>query len=120
MSTGHDSWSRRSFVNGLALGGAATLSGLRPAAAEPPPEITRIRLPQTPAMCEAPQYVVRDLLKAEGFTAVEYVKLNILDPGARSLEHLLRSGDVDVGFNFAAPVLVNIDAGDPIRLLAGI
>jgi NitT/TauT family transport system substrate-binding protein len=72
-------------------------------------------------MCEAPQYIVRDLLKAEGFTAVEYVKLDIANPAAEGrLERQLATGTIDMGFNFAAPVVVQIDAGDPIALLAGV
>src|SRR5262245_24356279 len=114
---------RREFVGGLALAGTAGLLGGRPeiAGAEPPPETSRVRLPQTPAMCEAPQYLVSDLLRAEGFTAVEYVKIDLINPSASvSLERLLASGAIDLGFNFAAPAIVKIDSGHPIALLAGI
>ena len=121
---GHtDRWDRREFLRGAGFAGAAGLVGLRPdpALAEPPPETNKIRLPQTPAMCEAPQYVVGDLLKAEGFTAVEYIKIDIAHPSAAGrLEKLLASGAIDVGFNFAAPVVIQIDSGDPIALLAGV
>ena len=46
-------WSRREFLGGLTLAGAAGLLGLRPdpAAAEPPPETTTLRLPQGPSIC---------------------------------------------------------------------
>ena len=62
---------RREFLRGVTGAGAATVLGAQraPVAAEPPPETNKIRLPQTPAMCEAPQVLVGDLLKAEGFTA---------------------------------------------------
>ena len=47
---------RREVLRGAALAGAAGLVGLRrtQAPAEAPPETNKIRLPQTPAMCEAP------------------------------------------------------------------
>jgi NitT/TauT family transport system substrate-binding protein len=68
--------SRRHFLAKTSALGAALLVGLPcTAAAEPPPETTRIRLTATPAICLAPQYVAEALLKAEGFTDVQYVKL---------------------------------------------
>src|SRR5262245_36406693 len=104
-------YSRRDFVARLALAGTAGLLGMRPrtASAAPPPETSRVRLPQTPAMCEAPQYLVSDLLRAEGFSAVDYVKVDLAYPSPTSLERLLESGAIDLGFNFAAPALVKID-----------
>jgi hypothetical protein len=67
---------RRRLIGGLALAGAGSAVGLtgHPGAAEPPPETTRIRLVQTPSMCQAPQYIAEDLLRGEGFAGVEYVK----------------------------------------------
>ena len=116
-------WSRRSFMCGLTIAGAAGLLGLddRPAAAEPPPESNRIRLPRPGAMCEAPQYLVRELLAAEGFTTVDYLKVDLSDPtGTGALERALASGALDLGFNFSAQLVVRVDAGDPIAILAGI
>ena len=46
------------------------------AAAEPPPEITRIRISAAPAICAAPQFAAAPLLKAEGFNEVEYVPVD--------------------------------------------
>ena len=68
-------WSRREFVGGLTVAATAGLLGIRPhlAAAEPPPETTRIRLARLPAMCKAPQYLAEELLRAEGFSDVQYV-----------------------------------------------
>lgn len=123
MSIGADRWNRRRFLRGAALAGASGFVRLRPeqALAEPPPETTKIRLPQTPAMCEAPQFLVSDLLKAEGFTAVEYVKINSTNPSeSKTLETSLASGALDIAFNFAAPAIIRIDAGDPITVLAGV
>ncbi len=123
MSDRDQKWTRRAFASGLAMAGAAGLLGvpLKPAAAEPPPETNTIKLPQTGIVCEAPQMLVGDLLKAEGFTNVEYVKVDVSDRSdANSVQMTLASGALDIGFNFAAPAIIRIDAGDPITLLAGI
>ena len=47
---------------------------LRAEGPDPPPETTTIRLAKSPSICIAPQYVVSDLLNAEGFTNVVYVQ----------------------------------------------
>ena len=66
---------RRRFLRTAATAGAAAWLGHRApvAAAEAPLETTRIRLFQNPGICVAPQYIAEDLLKAEGFSDVEYV-----------------------------------------------
>ena len=77
-------WSRREFLGGLTMAGTAALLGLRPesAAAEPPPETTRIRIHDAPITCFAPVYVAEELLKAEGFTEVQYgVEVSVADTG---------------------------------------
>jgi NitT/TauT family transport system substrate-binding protein len=91
--------------------------GLKPEsiAVEPPPETTRIRLHKIPGICIAPQYVAEALLKAEGFTDVQYVADERADPGP-----LLAAGRTDIGMAFVAPFLVQLDAGLPLVLLAGI
>src|SRR3989304_4217955 len=70
-------WSRREFLGGMALAGTAGLLGLQaePAAAEPPPETTKIVLRRPPGpggACIAPQWVAEELLRGEGFTDVQY------------------------------------------------
>ena len=42
------------------------------AAAEAPPETTKIRLVHAPSICLAPQYIAQDLLRLEGFTDIKY------------------------------------------------
>src|SRR6185369_7699552 len=76
MSDRRVSWSRRGFVRGLTVAGAANLLGMRAghAAAEPPPETTSLRLVLSPAVCFAPQFVAKELLRSEGFTDVQYVR----------------------------------------------
>ena len=107
---------RRDFVRDLALAGA--LLGTRPqiGAAEPPPETSRIRLGRVPSVCVSPQYVAEELLRAEGFTEVSYVETAGGLPGAQATGE----GQVDVSQNFAAPLVMSLDAGHPIVLLGGV
>ena len=106
---------RRDLLRGVA--GTAGLLGwpLGQASGEPPPETTRLRLYQTASICAAPQYIVGELLKAEGFSDVKYVKLPVADPSKA-----LASGDVDISLHFVAPLVIQLDAGDPITLLGGV
>jgi NitT/TauT family transport system substrate-binding protein len=110
-------WSRRQFLPGLTLAGTAGLLGLqaRPVAAEPPPQTTKLRLYHSPSICVAPQYIVGELLKAGGFTDIEYVKMTVA-----GISKALASGEVDVCLHFVAPVIIQLDAGDPITVLGGV
>ena len=114
-------WSRRQLLGGLTLAGTAGLLGLhpRPAAAEPPPEITRIRLHKMPGICIAPQYVAEELLHAEGFTEVHYVQAEVTEL-TRAIYRLLASGDLDISMAFAPPFIIQLDAGAPVVLLGGV
>ena len=113
---------RRAFLRGLAYGGAAGLLGLRSraGAAEPPPETTRIRLSKVPSVCVAPQYVAEEFLTSEGFTDVRYVGEKGAGVGGIPLAKAMDAGEVDVAMNFAAPLVVSLDAGEPIILLGGV
>jgi NitT/TauT family transport system substrate-binding protein len=110
-------WDRREFLRGLTLAGTAGLLRVDPerAAAEPPPETTKLRLDQRPSICVAAQYVAEEFLRGEGFTEVQYVKKT----GPKEIEPALASGETDIGLHFAAPNIVRIEAGDPIVILAG-
>jgi NitT/TauT family transport system substrate-binding protein len=107
--------SRRRFLGGLTLAGTAGLLGLhpRPAAAEPPPETTMLRLAQTVSICQAPQYVVEALFEAEGFTDVQFV-----GEAARA-DRTLVSGDAQMGMLFLGPFLLHLDEGAPVVILSG-
>lgn len=123
MSDQRENWSRREFVGGLTLAGATGLMGMRPApaAAEPPPETTRLKLTKVPSICRAPQWVAEPLLRAEGFTDVQYVKVEA--GGARRADFTgpaLASGQVDLSMQFIGPSILQVDAGDPIVLLVGV
>ncbi|MBI3373186.1 MAG: ABC transporter substrate-binding protein [Betaproteobacteria bacterium] len=113
--------SRRKFVQDMALAGAAGILGIgRDAfAAEPPPETTRLRLGKLSSLCVSPQYVAEDLLRAEGFTDVQYVgdtQTSSGVPGAQAMG----AGQFDLSMNFAAPLVIALDTGLPIVLLAGV
>src|SRR5262245_3398587 len=109
--------SRREFLTNLTLAGGAALLGLQSdvAAANPPPETTKLKLDHRPSICVAPQYVAEELLRAEGFTDVQYIKK--LRP--KDIEPALASGEIDVALHFAAPNIIRIEAGDPIVILSG-
>jgi NitT/TauT family transport system substrate-binding protein len=100
----------------MTLAGTAGLLGAypRPVAAEPPPETTRIRLLQFTSSCQAPLYLSEELLRAEGFTDVQWVEAT-LDFVSQHLE----AGTVDFGLNFVGPNLIGLDSGAPAVILAG-
>jgi NitT/TauT family transport system substrate-binding protein len=111
-------WTRRRFVVGL--GTAAAVGSLveslpRSAVAQPPPETTKIRLVRTSSICQAPQYVAEDLLRSEGFTEVRF----IAKPSPAEIGKALASSEVDINLHFAGPLVLGLDAGDPIVVLAG-
>jgi len=111
----HASTRRRFLVDGSALAAASLLPLPGLAASEPPPEIKRIRLSHSPAICLAPQYLVEDLLRLEGFSEIEYVKL----PDLNGLDAL--AGDhFDFQMWDAYGALPHLDAGRPIVAIAGI
>jgi NitT/TauT family transport system substrate-binding protein len=106
--------SRRSFLKGATLAGTATFLDLWPryVAAEPPPETTKLHFLETPATCVAPQYVAEELLKAEGFTDVQYLNLG-------RLEDAIASGKFDILTSFLPTQIALIDTGAPVVILAG-
>ena len=110
---------RRQFVRGLgALAGASGLLGFQPklAVAEPPPETTTIRLTAVPAICFAPQYVAEALLRAEGFSDIQYHKLE----GTGVFQQLLLSGKSDISMQAVGPAITLLDAAQPIVVMAGV
>ncbi len=126
--------SRRRFVTNAAVAGAVGLGALGAVnpggggtsfAAEPPPEITTIRLERDPSTCIAPQ-AVEELLRAEGFTDIHYVDLT-LEHVQRAeaanvgvLSDVIARGEVDFGRAFAPDHLLTLNAGAPLTILAGL
>ena len=111
-------WNRRHFLGTAA---AAALAGIayKSANAEPPPETTRIRLGKVPSICIAPQFVAEDLLRMEGFSDIQYVAWGG-GVGGLSGARELGAGQLDITMNFAAPLVVGLDRGASISVLAGI
>jgi NitT/TauT family transport system substrate-binding protein len=68
------------------------------------------------AICVAPEYVAEELLNAEGFTDVQYVRAESTAAKVKTLT----AGEADITLFFAAPLVVAVDAGEPIVVLAGV
>jgi NitT/TauT family transport system substrate-binding protein len=108
---------RRRFLATLAATGAAGLvGGPNSASQDASPETTTIRLVKSPSLCAAPQYAAEELLRAEGFTDIRYV---LSDAGINASKAIAR-GEVDFTLHFSAPVLIPIDAGEKITIIAGV
>jgi len=105
---------RREFLSGAAAAGVLGFpaTGL---AAEPPPETTRLRIAEIPSTCRSPEWVAGELLRAEGFTDVQYKRV----AGTVGVERALATGEADLSGHFAAPVILRIEAGDPIVIVGG-
>ena len=89
---------------------------LRAEEPNPPPETTTIRLAKNQTICIAPQYVVSDLLSAEGITNVVYVQSD----GGVEQAKAVANGDLDFTLHFSGPLLLQIDRGLRTTILAGI
>jgi NitT/TauT family transport system substrate-binding protein len=108
----HTMQSRRDFLASATLAAATGLSWAGTSLAdEGPPETTTIRLARSNAICIAPGYIAEDLLRAEGFTNVQYVE----SPSATVM-----NGEVDFDFETSPWLASHVDAGEPITGLAGV
>ena len=108
---------RRQFMATLSLAGAAGFAGALPLqATEGPLETTAVRLPKIESVCVAPQDVVADLLRAEGFTDIRHVPL---PPGTNTPDAIAR-GMLDFGLHYAPVQVAGIDRGVAMKILAGI
>jgi NitT/TauT family transport system substrate-binding protein len=84
-------------------------------AAEGALETTTLRIAKVGAICLAPQYVAEELLRAEGFTEIQYVEMP-----ATYIELALGRGQVDLSTGLAVDLIHTIDAGAPVVVLAGV
>jgi NitT/TauT family transport system substrate-binding protein len=109
---------RRAFLRAAAATGTAAVLGLRSrrARAEPAPETTTLRLLQFPSGCQGPLHVAGELLRAEGITDVQYVRVDNTQSFSRELE----ARTVDLGLWFSAPLIAEIDRGADIVTLGGV
>jgi NitT/TauT family transport system substrate-binding protein len=69
-----------------------------------------------PSLCTVPPYIAQELLLAEGFSDVEYIKMQTGLPGSAALAH----GQADLSLNFAGPLIVSLDAGNETVVLGGV
>ena len=117
MNGPNEHWSRREFLKTATLAGTGALLGLprETHAAEPPLETKRIRFPQTASTCRTPEWMAEELLRSEGFNDIQYVPIQ----GTLALQRSLASGEADLAGHFAAPVILRLEAGDPIVILGG-
>src|SRR5262245_27558547 len=113
----HSTLSRRGFLTTLSSAGIAGLTGTPGAfAQEAPPEITTIRLAKNQSLCIGPQYVAEDLLRTEGFTTVRYLTTD----GGAGQARMLAQGEIDFTLHFSPLLLIPIDAGEKITIIAGV
>src|SRR5690242_6654697 len=106
---------RRLFLATAAASGAGPLlrtPGALPTAGAA--ETPTVRFPNAP-ICNAPQYVAGELLRAEGFTDIRYV----VTPRPGSGDSVVL-GEVDFSMETAWTLVTKIDAGEPITALAGV
>src|SRR5260370_41450496 len=80
-----------------------------PVVAEPPPETTRIRLVRSPAICISPLYLAEELLRLEGFTEIEYVRMT-----GNLLTQAVAAGRGDGAMHFISPPALSLDRRAPV------
>jgi NitT/TauT family transport system substrate-binding protein len=108
----HIMQSRRDFLTSFTAASGAGMLGARAALADQgPPEVTTLRIGYDSSICLAPNFIAEDLLRAEGFTDIHYMR-HSLDAVAR--------GDYSFDFDSVAGLLPFLDAGAPITVLAGV
>jgi NitT/TauT family transport system substrate-binding protein len=112
---------RRSLAIGATIAGAGVLAACeqKPSTAVsmgatlPPPETATIRI-ASPFACDAPLWLAKDFLREEGFTDVQWV---VNAPGTAGW---VTSRVADVGPGHPEAIVAAIDAGVPIKTLAGL
>jgi NitT/TauT family transport system substrate-binding protein len=108
---------RRRFLTTLSLSAAAGLVRVpRAMAVDKSLETTSVRLMRSPSVCLAPQYVAEELLRAEGFSGIDYVDA----ASSAEFNEAIASGNADFTLHYASPLVSGIDAGGAITVLAGV
>jgi NitT/TauT family transport system substrate-binding protein len=110
--------SRRRFLATLATASTTGLIRIpRVLAGDERLETTTVRLAkEIPVLCNAPQYIADDLLRAEGFSDIQYVASG---PGA-PLTKKIADQAIDFSMGYAGPNIIAVDAGEAIVNLAGV
>ena len=126
--------SRRRFMTKMAYASALGLGGFGfsnigrtagSAAGDAPPEITTVRVEMDPVICNAPQ-VFEELLRAEGFTDVRYIQLSqehVQKADAVNMgpvTKMLADGEVDFARDFAATLILSLEAKAQVTILTGL
>ncbi len=109
---------RRRFLAGLTATSAAGLIGApKQARAEPPPEVTTVRLPvfANVSDCQTPIYIAEALLHGEGITDVRFVDKGTGPDSSDWLQH----GEIDFDFNFPPAYIRSIAKGAALKVVAG-
>src|SRR5436190_22560667 len=109
---------RRHFLTSITAAGAAGLvCKSTPAWAEPPPETATVRLPvfYKTSDCQLPEYIATELLRAEGFTDIQFLASGTGPDSTDWLAH----GELDFDCPFLPAAIRSIESGAPIKLLAG-
>ena len=107
---------RRRFLTTVSLAGTVGALRAPPAfAAEGPLETTTVRIANRHSLCNAPQHVAEELLRAEGFTEIRYI-----ETAAAATAGTIAAGKVDFSMAHASYWVPAIDAGEPVVLLAGV
>ena len=111
--------SRRRFLTGLTAFGTAALAGTRGSHAdEGQPETTTVRLPVFAKVsdCQSPMYMAGDLLRAEGFTEIQFVDSGTGLDSSDWIGH----DEIDFDWNYPLAHVLNIAKGVPIKVLTGL
>ena len=109
--------SRRDFLASASLAAAASVLGARGSLAdEAPPETTTIRLGRSRASASRRSTSPRSCCarRASPTSATCAAQAGVGTP------QMMARGEVDFSMNFAAPLVIPIDAGEPITVLAGV
>jgi NitT/TauT family transport system substrate-binding protein len=86
--------------------------------AGPPPEVKAVRIGKYPVSCMAPQYVSEALLRAEGFTDIEYVE--VIPEAGELWVGSVGPGKADFDTDTGESIMTYRDGGAPLRVLTGV
>src|SRR5262249_12479693 len=108
---------RRDFLGSASSAGAASLFNCGVSFAEEAPlETTTVRIPTGTLICNAPTYIADELLRAEGFTDIQHVPIT----PDRAVPEPMERGELDFAMAYTPPMVVWIEAGWPVTVIAGV